>query len=606
MASISGIVSKNLDTTNYNLSLKDTSKSNACFQTDTAFIAHESAHLYQHQELIVAFVGHPYWQENNPTNKLAEPLIRQKVIDDYYENGSNVLNHIKGHFALAVINTANGNCLLATDRIGAHRLYWHQTATGDLVFSSSLRHIKALCKSDFKVSSNAIYSYMYFHMVPTPLSIYENIQKLPPAQTLSFDEISVTLTPFWIPNFVEEDSNNEQDLSEQLLVTIEESVASALATENKSAAFLSGGIDSSTVVGMMSRLQTEATNSYCIGFDAEQYDETPFARITAEHFGAKLHEHSVTPDDVVNIVPKIAQTYEEPFGNSSAVPSYYCAKFANNDGVKTMLAGDGGDELFAGNERYAAQDYYQYYLTLPATLRKHVFDPIFLNLPSWLPLSSKIKSYVSQANIPLPERLQVYNFLHRHPPEELFTTDFLKAVDTQLPIELQKQQYQKPDNASPLHRMLYLDWQFTLADNDLRKVSTMCELAGINVEYPLLSDELLELSVKVPPTLKLRDRKLRYFFKKAMQGFLNDKTLNKSKHGFGLPFGVWLSDYEPLNKLAYDSLESLKKRELFNPEFITKAIHMHSNEHAAYYGELIWIMMMLELWLQKNIDEQNV
>lgn len=605
MASISGIVSKQLDATSYNLSLQDLSNENICLQTNTAFIAQEAGHLYQHQEIIIAVIGNPYWQKDNIANKLCQSSIRQKIVDDYHKNGHKVLQHIKGHFSLAIINTATGHSLIATDRIGAHRLYWHQTASGDLVFSSSLRHIKSLCKSNFEIATNAIYSYMYFHMVPTPLSIYENIQKLPPAQTLSFDSSSTVLTPYWVPSFVEESNNNEQALSEQLLTTIEKSVSSALETEDKCAAFLSGGIDSSTVVGMMSKLQAETTDSYCIGFDAEEYDEKPFARITAEHFGAKLNEHNVTPDDVVNIVPKIAQTYEEPFGNSSAVPSYYCAKFAADDGVKAMLAGDGGDELFAGNERYATQDYYQYYLAIPKLLRSYVFDPIFLNLPSWIPLSSKIKSYVSQANIALPERLQVYNFLHRHPPEELFTIHFLKTVDTQLPLTLQKRQYQKPDDASTLHRMLYLDWQFTLADNDLRKVSTMCELAGIKVEYPLLSDELLELSTKIPPSLKLKDGKLRYFFKKAMQGFLSDKTLNKSKHGFGLPFGVWLSDYEPLNKLAYDSLESLKNRELFNPEFITKAIHMHSNEHAAYYGELIWIMMMLELWLQKNIDKPH-
>ena len=607
MASISGIVSKGLDAENYNLSTITSPDKSNCIQSDRIFASQQDGgHLYQLGSIIILFTGAPYWQENSPENSLTNPAIQEKLATTYLEQGNQVLTSIRGHFALAIVNLSSNDALLATDRIGVHRLYWHQTASGDLIFSTRLRNIKAICNQEFNISSNAVYNYMYFHMVPTPLSIYEGIQKLPPAQALSFSESSATLTSSWVPKFVEENNCDEDALSAELLTTIEQSVSSSLKPENKNAAFLSGGIDSSTVVGMMSRIQEGTTDSYCIGFDAEQYDETPFARITAEHFSAKLHEHSVTPDDVVSIVPKIAQTYEEPFGNSSAVPAYYCAKFAHDDGVTTMLAGDGGDELFAGNERYATQDYYQYYLSVPKALRKYVFDPIFLNLPNWFPLSSKIKSYVSHANIPLPERLQVYNFLHRHPPEELFNHNFLRSVDVNLPITLQKKQYHKPDNASPLHRMLYFDWQFTLADNDLRKVSTMCELANIHVEYPLISDELLELSLQVPPTLKLRDKKLRYFFKKAMRGFLNDKTISKSKHGFGLPFGVWLSDYEPLNKLAYDSLENLKKREIFNPEFISKAVDMHSNQHAAYYGELIWIMMMLELWLQKNIDEPHV
>lgn len=604
MASITGIVSNNFDSTHYTLSSPDSSV-HSVYQSSCCFAIQKNAHIAEVGDFLLLFIGEPDWQGANSELPLYHEKAQQEFIETYKKNGIKVLEKITGHFAIAVINNKNGSCMLASDRVGVYRLYWHKTPQGDLVFSSELRKIKALCKGEFKISANAIYSYMYFHMVPTPLTIYETIQKLPPAQALSITDQQVSLETYWLPSFQEKLSANETTLAEQLMSSLESSVGNAMPKGNKSAAFLSGGIDSSTVVGMMSKLQSKKSDCYCIGFNAQEYDETPFARITADHFGVTLHEHHVTPDDVVNIVPSIAQTFEEPFGNSSAVPAYYCAKFAADDGVNTMLAGDGGDEVFAGNERYATQEYYQYYLGVPALIRKWLLDPLFLNLPDWLPLASKTRNYVSRANIPLPERLQVYNFLHQHAPEELFTTHFLKDVDTTLPIQIQQQQFQRPKNASNLNRMLYMDWQFTLADNDLRKVSTMCELAGVNVKYPLLADNILNFSLAIPSSLKIKNHKLRYFFKRAMRGFLNNKTLSKSKHGFGLPFGIWLNDYEPLNKLAKNSLEKLKERNIFNPDFIEKAVEMHSNSHAAYYGELIWILMMLELWLQKNIDQDS-
>ncbi|MEA3642871.1 MAG: asparagine synthase C-terminal domain-containing protein, partial [Lamprobacter sp.] len=316
--------------------------------------------------------------------------------------------------------------------------------------------------------------------------------------------------------------------------------------------------------------------------------------------GLKAHEYYVTPEDVVEAVPLIAASYDEPFGNSSALPAYFCARLAAETGVTHLLGGDGGDELFAGNERYAKQGVFEHWNRIPGPLRKRLLEPLFTRLPRAVPLVSKARSYVEQARIPLPDRLQTYNHLHRLPLHELFETDFLEQIDTEAPWQLMRALYQRPQQASSINRMLYLDWQQTLADNDLRKVTRMCQLAGVDVVYPMLDDDVLEFSCRVPTSLKLRPGQLRYFYKEAVRGFLPLEIIEKKKHGFGLPFGVWMHDHQPLRELAYDSLLRLKGRGFLRSAFVDRLIQLHREEHAAYHGEMVWILMMLELWIAKS------
>jgi asparagine synthase (glutamine-hydrolysing) len=231
-------------------------------------------------------------------------------------------------------------------------------------------------------------------------------------------------------------------------------------------------------------------------------------------------------------------------------------------------------------------------------LRKALLEPLINIMPASLPLVAKAGSYIAQANTPLPDRMQSYNFLHRHAANEIFSDAFLHDVDTSLPLQLLRSIYQRPDPASSLNRMLYLDWQITLADNDLRKVSHMCALAGVDVAYPMLDDELVEFSCNVPSAWKIKGNNLRHFYKHALTGWLPRETIEKTKQGFGLPFGVWMQTYQPLREMAYDNLLKLKTRGMIRPDFIDKAIEMHQSKHAAYYGELVWIFTVLELWMQ--------
>jgi asparagine synthase (glutamine-hydrolysing) len=324
-----------------------------------------------------------------------------------------------------------------------------------------------------------------------------------------------------------------------------------------------------------------------------------YARITAKHFAAEAHEYYVTPQDVVEAIPLIAQAYDEPFGNSSAVPTYFCARMARADGVKVLLAGDGGDEIFGGNVRYARQKILEWYWCVPAPLRRALIEPLALGLPAGdrIPVLRKLRSYIHQASVPLPDRLESYNFLHRSPLENVFEPDFLAKVDMTQPLVLLREVYERTASTSPVNRMMHLDLQFTLADNDLRKVSRMCELAGVEVRYPLLDEPLVDFSGQVPASLKVRGLKLRYFFKQALKDFLPPETIAKTKHGFGMPFGLWLKSHKPLRDVAFGSLQAFEQRGIVKPDFLKELWHQHETSHATYFGVMIWVVMMLECWL---------
>jgi len=215
-----------------------------------------------------------------------------------------------------------------------------------------------------------------------------------------------------------------------------------------------------------------------------------------------------------------------------------------------------------------------------------------------MPLIRKAVSYVDQARVPLPDRLQRYNLLTRIGLAEILSPAFLASVDPEAPLRQQRDVFRACTAPSMINRLLAYDWKYTLADNDIPKVVGAVSLAGISVGFPFLDDRLVDFSLGLEPSLKLKGLKLRWFFKEAARGFLPDATLAKKKHGFGLPFGVWLNKHAGLQELAYDSLSSLGTRGYVRPEFLDKLRNEYLSKHAAYYGELVWILVMFEQWLR--------
>jgi len=407
--------------------------------------------------------------------------------------------------------------------------------------------------------------------------------------------------------FLEDEKRPFQELKQDFLTVLRSSVREAIGDE-EAGAFLSGGTDSSTIAGILGEVSGQPARTYSIGFDASGYDEMEYARIAARHFSTRHREYYVTPDDIVTAIPQVAAIFDQPFGNSSAIPAFYCARMAKEDGLSRILGGDGGDELFGGNVRYAKQHLFSLYEQVPSVMRKGVVEPLVFGMPGGaaLPLVRKVRSYIEQASIAMPARTETYNLLERYGHGEVFTREFLDTVNAGYPASLLDEIYHQNDANSLINRMLAFDRKFTLADNDLPKVAKACELAGIDVGFPLISDEITAFSLRLEPQLKLKGTKLRYFFKEALRGFLPEEIIAKQKHGFGLPFGVWLQHHKPLQALASDSLSDLKSRNVIRADFIDKLLGHHLDEHAGYHGTMVWVLMMLEQWYrQREIHKQS-
>ncbi|WP_077559943.1 asparagine synthase C-terminal domain-containing protein [Polaromonas sp. C04] len=488
---------------------------------------------------------------------------------------------------------ASAKAGLTVDRFGIHSLCYR-------VDNSQLRfapRADELADANTEIGPQAIFDYLYFHVIPSPRTIYKGIYRLPPGHQAVMENGKLTVAPYWQPRFEEQRNPSFAALKDEFRQLLQEAVAAQL-DGSKPACFLSGGTDSSTVAGMIGLASGKAAASYSIGFDAQGYDEMEYARLAARHFKTEHHEYYVTPDDLVRSIPAVAAYFDQPFGNSSALPSYYCARMAREDGVSKILAGDGGDELFGGNSRYAKQRVFGWYGHVPGFIQKGLMEPLLGSRAAQaLALTRKAGSYVEQARVPMPDRMQMYNLIMLLGASEVLTPQLMEQIDTTAPLQLQRSVWQAPQQASDLNKELAYDWRFTLAESDLPKVLGATGCAGLAVGFPMLDQRLLDFSLKLPTDYKLKGLKLRWFFKEALRGFLPDETIAKKKQGFGLPFGVWANTHSALKALATDSLYSLSQRGVVRADFVQILLTQRLPEHPGYFGEMVWILMMLEQWL---------
>lgn len=547
-----------------------------------------------------AIVGHP-----RPATSQAHAIFTQHdpqhaLLPLVYAFGEDLPRHLDGGFTLAILDRQARSVFLAIDRAGINSLYVTRQDQG-LAFASSAATLQALLAKRSDISLQGIFNYLYFHMVPSPGTIYAGVDKLLPGQYLRFARGEPKTGFYWTMPYTPEHTADFPTLREQFRAIVERAVERAT-TASPTGAFLSGGTDSSTVAGTLRAQHGTAVDTFAIGFDAEGFDEMAYARLAAEHFQTRLHAHYVSPEEVVAAIPLLSRHSDEPVGNASAIPAYYCAKMAKEAGMALLLGGDGGDELFAGNERYRKQLVFERYFAVPAPLRRYLLKPVVFQAArlGFIPLAGKARSYIEQAEVPLPARLETYNFLQRSPLAEIFTADFLAAIDPGEPLANLTEVYQRTASAQVIDRMLHLDLKITLADNDLRKVNLPCELAGVAVHYPLLDQEMLHFAAGLPPHLLLRKQQLRWFFKAALADFLPAAIIHKTKHGFGLPFGLWLQSHRGLYELAHDSLAQLRRRGYLKPAYLDWLERQHRQAHASYYGVMLWVLMMLEQWLSAH------
>ena len=553
--------------------------------------------LLEDDGFVLAVLGHPRWRDGRGAADAAS-LARELK-----QRAGAALADLGGDFAIAAWDNRQRRGLIAVDRFGVQRLTYGRVGS-TLAFASTLDLLGGYPGIERRLSTQGLYDYLFFHVSPGPRTVFEGLHRLSPGHCIEFDARGAgEPRPYWSMRYEERNGRALPELEAEFVSLLEGAVRDASSGEAAVGSFLSGGTDSSTVSGMLSRVGGGTpTRSFSIGFDAKGYDEMEYARVAARHYGCTHEAYYVTPGDVVQAVPKIAAAYDEPFGNASAVPTYYCARLAREHGVARLLAGDGGDELFGGNDRYAKQQILGLYQRVPEAMRAAVIEPLLMStsgIRHVMPLR-KLRSYVEQARPAMPRRYESYNLLMHLGLERVFTPDFLAAVDAERPHALMAEVHAPFADASLINQMMGIDLRLILADGDLPKVTRMTELAGVDVAFPLLDERIVEFSRTLPSGFKLRGTQLRWFFKHALRNFLPPQVIAKRKHGFGLPVGAWLTTHRPLYELAADSAGMLRTRGIVQPRFIDELFTRTLHEHPAYYGTMAWVLMVLGQWLHSR------
>jgi asparagine synthase (glutamine-hydrolysing) len=523
----------------------------------------------------------------------------------YRERGLPFIELLDGIFSFAIWDEEHRRLVLAIDRLGVNSLYWRRE--GDrLLFATHVGAIRNSQEAPVEVNPAALVQYMLFSAVPAPLAIYQGIEKLRPGNCLIYESGQIRQTRYWDLEYPVSSNHNVAHWAREVREGMRSAVHRHLADIEpaKTGAYLSGGTDSSSVVAFMSERHAPV-NTYSIFFAESMYSEIGFARTTANHFRANHHELSLTSRDAYDAIPKIMQYYDEPFANSSAIGAYHCARMARESGVTTLLAGDGGDELFAGNERYATDKRFAQYQRVPRWMREGLIEPITRLLPQNESRFSLPRRYVRRANIPLPRRIFSYHLLLSTPPEEMFEPGLLESVRPSTWLNIPEEHFYSAKADGDLNRLLYLDVKMTLADNDLRKVLGTAEMAGVRARFPLLDYRFAELSGRVPSALKMRGFEKRFIFKEAMKEILPHSVLHKKKHGFGVPVALWFLQDPRLQTLVSDVLTDSRTRQrgYFRASFLDQLLRLHRGKDAHYYGELLWYLVALELWHRQHLEK---
>jgi asparagine synthase (glutamine-hydrolysing) len=525
----------------------------------------------------------------------------------YLRFGTAFLEKLRGEFSVVLWDRRNRQLLAATDGFAIHPLAYYENERVFLV-ASRIDALLAGGETPREVNPGAIANFLNYTVNLAPDTIFKNISRLEPGHYLLASRDRVRKQRYWDMGYYRGGGQADEDaLSRKLASVFEESVRLHCNSENAAGlgAFLSGGTDSSTVVAMMRRAGNDPVNTFSIGFEEQRFNELEYARITSRAYKTSHHEYLVNAHDCAEAIPDMVRYFDEPFGNSSAIPTYFCARLATQEGVKTLLAGDGGDELFGGNERYLTDKIFAAYDRIPSLLRKRVVEPLLRAIPIHKGLVATARSYVRRANLPQPERFFSYNLLLDNPLDAIFEPDFVRSLGGYSVLERPNLYYHQGPAEHHLDRLLYVDMKITLADNDLLKVTRMCALAGVRPRFPFLDRAVADCSAEIPAGLKVKGSQKRYLFKRAFRDLLPTEVLHKKKHGFGIPVAVWMKTDRRMRELTHDVLLSTRtyQRGYIRRAFVEDLLRHHATDSTAFYGDTLWTFLALELWFREFADK---
>ena len=516
----------------------------------------------------------------------------ETIVHLYEELGEDCFSKLRGMFAIALWDAKKRKLVLARDRIGKKPLYYSWDGKC-LIFGSEMKALWPAAKFQREIDLEAVSDYFSYLYVPTPKTIYRQVRKLRPAHYLAVDASGIREVPYWDLSFHEPQRLSERQWCERLIDEYKKAVKIRLVSEVPLGAFLSGGVDSSSVVALMDQFQSPVTTC-SIGFTEESYNEAGEAKEFATSLHADHHEEIVSPK-AVDIVEKLAWHYDEPFADSSAVPTYYVSKIARQH-VTVALSGDGGDENFAGYRRYKfdlRENMMRSLLPLP--VRRAIFGPLSRLYPKadWAPRIFRAKTTLESLSRSAIEGY--FNTMSSIPPDikaRLLGEEVKRKLNGYDSIDVLRYHYDRADTDDPLSRILYTDIKTYLMDDILVKVDRASMANSLEVRCPLLDHELMETIARIPSGLKLHKGNGKYIFKKALQPVLPNEILRRRKWGFSVPLATWFR--RDLKDFAYETVFSAKD-EYLNYTFLEQCWTQHQRGQRDW-SSLLWQVLMFKTW----------
>ncbi|MFL5697529.1 MAG: asparagine synthase (glutamine-hydrolyzing) [Ktedonobacteraceae bacterium] len=516
----------------------------------------------------------------------------EAIVHAYEEYGDDCVKHLRGMFTFAIWDRKRQRLLAARDRFGKKPLsyYWDGQK---LIFGSE---IKSILEAGIprEINSIALDEYLVYRYVPTPNTLFKDISKLPAAHILIYEDGQVSTRRYWDLPFTPTCRDDEATAIERTLALLKDAVQVRLMSEVPLGAFLSGGVDSSVVVGLMSSMMSQPVKTFSIGFEEDDYSELSYAQQVAKHFGTDHHEFFVRPE-LVSVLPQLAWAYVDPFGDASMLPTYYVSKLAREH-VTVVLTGDGGDEIFGGYTHYGRE--------LSIT-----------RIPGF------IHSLLGYGSVLMPNGMRgkkrLRNLLHDHAtrcvhagmlfPDDsrssMYSSEYFTHVRDNDPFERQIGEYRRASHLDITTQMQYVDARTYLTDDILVKVDKASMFNSLETRAPMLDQHLVEYVSSLPSTLRVRNGTLKYLLKKMAADLLPAEILARPKQGFGVPIKHWFRG--GLTTYASDMLDSSRARQrgIFQPEFIRNLLKAHANTKLVNHSEAIWALLCLELWFQVYMDE---
>ena len=505
-------------------------------------------------------------------------------------------------FAFALWDQRHRKLMLARDRVGKKPLFYAEV-NGKFLFASEIQALLQVPWLPREVDYQAIDKYLTYGYIPAPYTAFKGIKKLPPASYLTLRSGKVSIERYWNLEYAPKLQISEEEACERMLGLLKEAVSLRMISDVPLGAFLSGGIDSSVVVALMSQLSDKPVKTFSIGFEEAAYNELNFAQLIAQQFNTEHHEFIVQPK-ALEILPKLVKHYGEPYADSSAIPTFYVSSETRQH-VTVALNGDGGDENFAGYERYFANQIASFYQKLPAVIRSKVIEKGISFLPGLADVRSsiqRIKRFCESAGMPIEQRylawVGLFNPIQR---KKLYSPEFLEEIDVTASEQWFEQLFYQAGGLDLLDATIYVDVHSYLPYDLLVKVDITSMANSLEARSPFLDHNVLEFAARLPSNYKLRGRTHKYILKKTMREILPKEILHRRKKGFGVPVDGWFRN--ELKPLLYDTILSPKAlcRRYFNPETLKQMVEEHVTGQQAH-GHRLWALLMLEMWHREFIE----